>query len=778
MERNLPIQIVETRGAQDAFLKEGGSNNEMPRWATDESIQQNARSIYGSLSEIGRLFDDRSVEEEDRLPILTVATLHEDATAKSYRGNVRAVFDNRQKRNLIGVTAPNKLLIKIDDKIDLQRIERNCRPENIVRASKNKKCGIAAVMQLDLFEPFVDPGIDGEAIKIRLVDYQNSQLNAKAEALFQSKCKDLGISICRQEYTHDLRIFCADGCNQDEIRALATMDSVLSIKRMPYFEISVAPEPENTTVEVKIPVEGETYPLVGLADSGVEPIPHLEPWIDGQEQNVADFEDCGINRAHGTFVAGILCYGDELQGKAWTKCGPVKIRSCIVNTDVDGTRVSEREMVEHIKKAIADNPDIKVWNLSQGSTTEINDYAFSDFAAALDALQKEHNVIICKSAGNIDPNQPDKDRLSLGADSARSLVVASAAHEFTNKGDALEGQRSLFSRIGPGPEFLTKPDLAHYGGNSYSGVSSLAITGFQSNALRGTSFSTPRVASLAANLHHILNRDFDPTLIKALLIHNASYPNTTGKDSSTLLKELGHGIPADLETMLNNNPDEFTMIWSPSLSDADAQIQDIPFPETMVTEDGFYYGDITVTVVTDPILKPSEGSEYCQSDVEVLLQTYDSTEYFVLGAVGTPSTYRNPERLVNPQNVLAKGHYKSQSFKSNDMSERSMIESNLKYQPVKKYHVNLEHMKPAERAKCLSQNRKWCLSVKALHRDSINADMSYDGVVEETKATIIITIRDLRGKGIAYEQCYRSLDAHNFSHSDIIIRQDITIENR
>ena len=38
MERNLPIQLVETRGKQDIFLKEGFGNDELPEWATDESI--------------------------------------------------------------------------------------------------------------------------------------------------------------------------------------------------------------------------------------------------------------------------------------------------------------------------------------------------------------------------------------------------------------------------------------------------------------------------------------------------------------------------------------------------------------------------------------------------------------------------------------------------------------------------------------------------------------------------------------------------------------------
>jgi hypothetical protein len=118
-------------------------------------------------------------------------------------------------------------------------------------------------------------------------------------------------------------------------------------------------------------------------------------------------------------------------------------------------------MVEHIKSAIEAHPEVKVWNLSQGSSNEIDDNCFSDFAIEIDKLQKKHNVLICKSAGNIDPRTPDKIRISQGADSVRSLVVGSIANSYLGEGDAQPYQRSPFSKIGPGPSLMTKPDLVH-----------------------------------------------------------------------------------------------------------------------------------------------------------------------------------------------------------------------------------------------------------------------------------------------------------------------------
>lgn len=776
--KNLPIQFVQTRGERDVFLKEGGGSDELPKWVTNEAINHNVAVMRESFIALEDIFNKREDSHNDLLPVLTMAILHEKATAKSYRGNVRQIFDDKNKRNVIGMSKSREVIVKIDSRNDLHRISSNYQADRILSLGKTKRCGIAAIVGLEPFHAQVEEDLTGHPLKVRLIDYLDSQLNDRSEQLFLQLCRDCELDAKKVDYASGVRMFfIANIQDMQSIQRIATMDAVISVKKMPYIELSISPEPYNTKLDVKEPVDGEEYPHVGLLDSGIASIPHLAPWIQRENQNVANFDENDLNFRHGTAVAGVLNYGDELEGTDWTGCSPMRITSCIVNTTPDKAMVQEIEMIEHIRSAIEANPKVRVWNLSQGSTLQINDDCFSDFAMALDDIQKTHNVLFCKSAGNIDWRNPNENRITLGADSVLSLVVGSIADKYEREGDVPVGQRSPFSRIGPGPECLIKPDLVHYGGNKHAKIHSFTEVGYECNVLSGTSFSTPRVSALAANLAHRICKDFDSSLIKALLIHGASYQNTDGLDNVSLLHEQGYGLPSNLNAMLNNDEDEFTMIWQPNLDQGDAQIQDIPFPSSMVGDDGLYYGEVIVTVVTDPILKTSEGTEYCQSDVEVLLQTYDDIHYQPLNAIGTPRYYRNSERLVNPQNILAKGNYSQRSLHSADWEERTLIETAFKYQPVKKFHINLENMTPQPRRNYLSSNKKWCLSVKALYRDAVVTERDYDGIVEHMRATIIITIKDTRHKGIAYSECLASLNQHNFVHSNIEIRQRIDIEN-
>ncbi len=768
--KNLPIQIVATRGEQDLFWKEGMGDANLPKWATQATVTSHAHVISGTLSVLARQFDDRT---EESLPVLMVAMLDEKArTRKSFRANVRAVFDRKNKRNVLGKNSHTGLIVKVDNKEDLQAIRRRVEDAGQGKGSKDRLCGVAVVEDLKIFHSFVEEGLDGGNLKVKLVDYQNERLNDKSDEMFLAYGMQHNVAIRRLNYAQGLRLYAVDDATPEIIADISTMDAVISVKKMPYFELSFSQEPHNTNLDVKQPEPEGSYPLVGLLDSGVEAIPHLEPWLNGREQNIANLDDDDIRHRHGTSVAGIINYGDELQEERWTGTSPSMITSCVVNTDEGVTRISEEEIVEHIRTAIVNNQDVKVWNLSQGSTIEIKDDEFSDFAIAIDNLQKEHHVLICKSAGNVRTDLSGSLRITHGADSVMSLVVGSIAHNKITPEDAEMGKRSLFSRIGPGPSKITKPDLVHYGGNQSTGVYSFSETGYQTNAFRGTSFSTPRVTALASNLAYRLERPFDPLMLRALLIHGAGYQTLDGLDNNVIRTELGFGKPAVLDDMLYNNPDEFTMVLEPQFVDRDYQIQDIPFPEEMVDDDGYYQGELSVTVVTEPVLRSGEGGEYCQSDVEVLLQTYDRIGYYVLNAYGTPRYYRNSERLENAENVLKKGRYRANSFNSSAISERTIIWGD-KYIPVKKYHINLSQMTPAQKEKCLKSGRKWGMSIKATYRDATNTDRAAGLPVDKVRAIVILTIRDPQLRGIAYDRCIAQLDAHNFIHNGIVVRQQV-----
>lgn len=768
--RNLPIQFVETRGERDKFLKEGMGDNSLPAWSTDASLVEHAEIMKNTFSDVDRIFDAR---EEDGLPILMVATFDKRAAKrKAYRANARSIFDSRNKRNVIGKNSHQGLLVKVDRKEDLQMMRHNITGDNI---SQDKRCGIAVIENLQLYHPYIEEDVVGKRAKVKLVDYQDQRLNELANRKMGQVIEQCNVEAHSLDYCPGLNLYVIENVNREIIEALATMDSVISVKKMPYFELTVSPEEFNTEMEVRQPIEGESYPCVGLLDSGVEAIPHLAPWIESEE-NIAGLEEDDIRRLHGTAVASIINYGDVLENKVLTGTTPVYIRSCIVNTDDRVIHISEDEMVEHIKTAIANNRDIDIWNLSQGSSYEIENDGFSDFAMALDNIQKENHILICKSAGNIDCRFPDQMRITQGAESLLSLTVGSSAHICVSEDDAPVGGRSYFSRIGPGPGGAVKPELVHAGGNKSIGVNSLSDTGFQSNAYRGTSFSTPRVTALAANLAHRMNREFDPLLIKALLIHSAKYHHLTTDNNKVILNELGFGIPATLEDILYNNPDEFTMVWKPEIGDGvDMQIQDIPFPTSLVN-DGHFIGEVIVTVVTNPILRKTEKSEYCQSDVKVALQSYDRIDYVIPGAAGTPRTYRNSERLVNPKNILTKDLYKASSFRSTNLIERTVI-CGEEYLAVKNYHVNLEQMRPANRNSYLKDNRRWCLSIEATNRDATMADKLSGLDVGIAEAVVIITIKDPKQTGSVYNECLQALDEHNFVHSDIVIRQNINVVN-
>lgn len=766
MSKSLPIQKVSFRGAVDRFLTEGGGSNKLPKWVTNELIIENSKRVSEQLSSFSTVF----AEEHRTLPLLVKVSIDSNATSKSRRSNIRQMLDVDNKRNVVGADSVGTLIAKIDSRHDLEKIKSRF-SSDVKFASKNKLLGMASIRSIECYSSLVEDGIEeGDCLKVQLIDYQNNEYNHISQIQLESLCDEYGLNLEELHYASNLRLFSINDIKSVALERIATMDGVIDVRKMPMVTFEAAPEPDNSDIPVMCPVDGEDYPVVGLLDTGVGDIDHLRQWMYGIEDNAADLLEPYISRRHGTAVAGVINYGDQLECSHMTGGRPCMIQSCIVNTD--RTFISERELVRNVQHAVLAHPEIKIWNLSQGLNKAISGDRYSHFAMALDSLQKNNRILICKSAGNDTTCIPL--RITEGADSLLSLVVGSIAHKKTSHRDAEVGDRSPFSRIGPGVENVIKPDIMHYGGNLDSHMSLFSEWGRQYSLESGTSFATPRITALAANLQRKIGGDCNPLLLKALLVHYSCYPSLLQKTPEELRKEMGFGLPCVIDDMLTNDEDECTMVFSHVLKKGEDVVSlDFPYPTTLV-DNGKFIGEITVTMAVNPILDASQGSEYCQSQVDVLLQTYDHVEHVRLNE----NTFmRNENRTSkDAMNVLNESLYCKSAFKSKYANERLRIEQGDKFQPIKKYVVDLSKMKDSPKEKYLDCNRKWALKLNGLYRDSSEQSMIRDGDLLSQEVVVVITIKDPLHRGIVYADCLHLLEDRGYVHSDISVHNDVEID--
>jgi hypothetical protein len=784
MERNLPIKFFSKRNIDERKTEAGGSN-EPPKWVLfGAELDVRADQLINSLQEQTAIFDERRKRNREFIPAVLKVEVNESAIAKSYRSDIDALFsDGEDNMNLIGYTFENELLVKVDTENALNKI--------IKRLSTNQRkrydYGISAITEVKIFTPAVierDPV--GKPLEIELINFQNYNLNKAIEALFEATCKEANIVCRRLKYSSELITYKVTNVSMANVDTLKDFEGIREIEFMPQYRISFDDFSINETedVPIKAPIAGRTYPTVGVLDSGISDIDSLRPWILPDRFTV--YPESRLDRTHGTFVAGIILYGDELEGQPYTGLDGCYLYDAAIIPSARET-IDQDELIDNIRRAIESRPDIRIWNLSVGTREECDTHKFSSIGVALDELQKQYNIVISKSAGNCNnflKNPPvPVARIAVSADSIRSLVVGSIAHRKNRFDLADVDNPSPFSRVGKGPSYVNKPELVHYGGNAgKDSTGKLAATGVNSFTLTngiatniGTSFSTPRVTAVLAGIEHNIAESFDPLLVKALSIHNAKYPLGLVLPPSEKLRQVGFGVPNSINNTIYNSADEITLILQDNLEKGQfIEVTDFPFPQSMVA-DGYYFGEIIVTVVSSPTLDPNNGLEYCQSNLEVKLGTYDDTKVKDL----KKRTVRNEIGLDGTQNLLNTGGYATRYKKSNigDFStERILISYGDKYQAIKKYAVNLEELTPAYQEKFLKAPKKWYLRVTGFYRDFIVKQAKINGELLSQEFCILITIRNRRGREI-YSEVTQLLDLHNFVHGNIKIREQVRIQN-
>lgn len=776
-DKFLPIKIFEKRKDYDDRSTEGGGDSREPSWVLHgERLSSHISYLHNEIGNIKNAFLARE-EKQSAFPILMSTTVCREALAKSHRGRIADVLESDGHDNVIGMNGDDRILSLVSSTAVLESMEQ------ILNLEENAVV-ISSISGMEVYQPYIEPfEQDNNSYRIRLIDYNDFDRNNLVRIMFEQYCKEKGIEVeSRIRFTSDMWIFRVSLDSADMLGELREFEGLYSAEITRPIFAALDSTAADLGIEEKKPDDYEEYPVIGVLDTGIADIPYLSEWKT--EDNFESYPKEYQGRGHGTAVAGIIEYGDELNGFSTNSLQGVRLFDATVFPNYE---IYPEDLIENIREAIERNPDIKVWNMSLGTSMEADLDSFSEFGIALDNIQDENNVLIIKSAGNCTrfTQGLPKSRISQSADSIRSLVIGSIA-QAKDLNDLVDiNMPSPFTRIGPGPANIVKPDLVFYGGNAGVVNGKMRTTGVQSFGMDGsiqrfpgTSFSTPGVSRIASELSFLLSEDFDPLLIRALLIHYAKYPDRIKMKMSDKISQMGFGVPVGANEILYNSPDEITLILRDTLEKGSfIEIFDFPYPTSLVDEKGNFTGQIILTVVNKSLVDEKQSGEYCQSDINVLFGTYASEKE---RDVSKPMI-KNPRGVDEAKNILldslyraaAKGVHPDTGFER----ECTLVKYGKKYHPVKKYAVDLADMTPSNKDKYLPCGRKWYLKIEGLYRDFIERDAVKKDYRLSQEYCMILTIRDPKHVAPVYDEVTQQLTEKQFIHYDVRVRNNIHVTN-
>lgn len=321
------------------------------------------------------------------------------------------------------------------------------------------------------------------------------------------------------------------------------------------------------------PAEGA--PVIGVLDSGVNDHPLLNGLIVGRHSAEGIVGSADI-KGHGTSVAGTALFGDLRDAIPTGALEPVG-RLAVAKVVDDNGRFPERRTVPRVMdtaiRTLHAEHGCRLFVLSLGDTkANLPQGRVGPWAATLDALARELDVLIVVSAGNRPRPRPfmaatseelvtlypsylleSENRLAEPAGAANVMTVGAVAG-----GTGLDarhaqdvnvrpitqewGEPSPFTRVGPGAGGMRKPDVVDLGGTAVFDVPSISLAGAPHlpaagvitlnhhyteqflTAAGGTSFAAPLVIHKAARLLRRMP-DASANLLRALLVGAARSPD-------------------------------------------------------------------------------------------------------------------------------------------------------------------------------------------------------------------------------------------------------------
>lgn len=361
-------------------------------------------------------------------------------------------------------------------------------------------------------------------------------------------------------------------------------------------------------------------PVVGVLDTGISG-DFIEPAVVGRSAFDPPAEQ---DPTHGTFVAGLVMASRQFNGAGYFPNDKCRVLDGQV---LPAGPVNEDLLLERIVEIVEANPEVHVWNCSFGAPTQ-GEAEYGVFAQELDTLSRRHNVLFVQAAGNYEglplrswPPAKLDDSIMSPAEAVSSLTVGARAH---NGGFVPSGKPSSYSRRGPNFASHIKPEVCHWAGDidasgmlNGHGIFSTIPQGSVAEGI-GTSFSTPIIASIAANVWHELKAGptstARPELIKGLLVHAAALSDTSTEEE--FRNYYGWGVPPSSSDVLSNLDTGFTTVHEVTLTPGIKWTKaPFPVPASLLTPEGKFQGEAIVTVAYTPPINPAFGSEAVRYDV-------------------------------------------------------------------------------------------------------------------------------------------------------------------
>ena len=435
-------------------------------------------------------------------------------------------------------------------------------------------------------------------------------------------------------------------------------------------------------------------PTIGVIDTLFDKKVYFGEWVDYHDMVDNQIPKKSEDYRHGTAVSSIIVDGPRLNPWLDDGCGRFKVRHFGVAVSAGFSSFS---IVKNIKRIVAENRDIKVWNISLGSNQEVNDNFISAEAAALDQIQFENDVIFVIAGTNRPNNSIEK--IGSPADSINSIVVNSVTKD---------GTSPKYARRGLALSFFAKPDVSYYGGSKEQYIS--VCEPLQKADVAGTSYAAPWIARKLSYLIDILGLSRE--VAKALIIDSAR--GWKKKPTPEEIALYGHGIvPIKIEEVIQCEDDEIRFVVSDISEKWNSYNYNFPVP----LQDDKYPYVARATMCYFPLCNRLQGVDYTNTELNIHFGR------------------------INNEGKLNEINYDKQNLDNDSSEERHYILEGIARERFRKWD-NVKYVtevpKSKNKAKISYTNKNWGIEVKTNNR--LDPE---DGI--GIRFGIVVTLKEING---------------------------------